>query len=119
MGQTQNGFSSSTTAEEVSKNIDLKGKTIIVTGTTSGIGKETARVLALRGANVVMASRDMEKMESITKEFKDENENYKITSMKLDLSDFKSIDEFVENFKKLDLPIHVLINNAGVFTDKL
>jgi NADP-dependent 3-hydroxy acid dehydrogenase YdfG len=39
MGQTQNGYSSSTTAEEVSTDIELTGKTIIVTGTTSGIGK--------------------------------------------------------------------------------
>jgi short-subunit dehydrogenase len=63
-----------------------------------------------------MASRDTKTMEAVMNEFKTENENYKLTSIKCDLGDSSSIDEFVSCFEKLNLPIHALINNAGVFT---
>lgn len=52
-----NKFGSSSTAEEVSKNLDLSGRVAIVTGGNSGIGKETCRVLSLRKATVIIASR--------------------------------------------------------------
>eukprot|EP01080_Neovahlkampfia_damariscottae_P003645 gene3645-6461_t len=115
MGQgSPNGFGSSTTAEEASKGVDLTGKTIIVTGSNTGIGRESARVLALRGANVIMACRDTKKMDNAIKEMLEENKDLKLTGMALDLGDSKSIDAFVEAFLKLDLPLHILLNNAGV-----
>ena len=49
----KNGFGYSTTAEEVTAGISLEGKTIFITGCNSGLGKETIRVLALRGARII------------------------------------------------------------------
>ena len=55
------GFGKSSTAEEVTAGIDLMGKTALVTGANSGLGFETMRVLALRGAHVIAVARTMEK----------------------------------------------------------
>lgn len=56
MGKSTNGFGSSTTAEEVIKGIDLTGKTVFITGANTGIGRETARVMAKAGAQVIMGN---------------------------------------------------------------
>eukprot|EP01080_Neovahlkampfia_damariscottae_P011336 gene11336-4504_t len=109
-----NGFGKTTTAEEVSKDISLEGKTVIVTGSNTGIGKETARVLALRGANIIMACRNTKKMEVAIKELQEKNSTLKLQGIPLDLGDSKSIDDFVAQFEKMKLPLHILINNAGV-----
>src|SRR5579871_3266157 len=60
-GKGPNGFGFSTTAEEATAGADLHGKTMLVTGCNSGLGRETARVLALRGARVVATARTVEK----------------------------------------------------------
>lgn len=60
-GKGPNGFGFATTAEEATAGCDLRGKTMLVTGCNSGLGRETARVLALRGARVVAAARTVEK----------------------------------------------------------
>jgi NAD(P)-dependent dehydrogenase (short-subunit alcohol dehydrogenase family) len=91
----------------------LKKKVIIVTGANSGIGLETARVLALRGAHVFVLARSEQKGEEAASEIKKSVPNANLTVMKIDLSSSRSIRSFVEEFKKLNLPLHVLINNAG------
>jgi NAD(P)-dependent dehydrogenase (short-subunit alcohol dehydrogenase family) len=60
-GKGSNGFGYATTAEEATAGCDLRGKTMLVTGCNSGLGRETARVLALRGARVVATARSVEK----------------------------------------------------------
>jgi NAD(P)-dependent dehydrogenase (short-subunit alcohol dehydrogenase family) len=60
-GKGSNGFGYATTAEEATAGCDLRGKTMLVTGCNSGLGRETARVLALRGARVVATARTVEK----------------------------------------------------------
>src|SRR3954454_12596940 len=58
------GFNRDTTATEVLEGIDLSGKVFLVTGASSGLGQETARVLAARGANIIMAVRSRDKGEA-------------------------------------------------------
>ncbi|MGH0123260.1 UNVERIFIED_CONTAM: hypothetical protein FKN15_011479 [Acipenser sinensis] len=78
----------------------LDGKTVIITGANTGIGKETALDLARRGARIIMACRDMEKAEGAQKEIIAESGNENIIVKKLDLSDTKSIREFAEQINK-------------------
>ena len=59
-----NGFGFGTTAEEVTLGLNLAGKNILITGATSGLGQETARVLADRGARIFAAARTLQKAES-------------------------------------------------------
>lgn len=123
-------FGARSTAVEVTEGIDLTGKVVIITGANVGIGKETARVLALRGADVVLAVRSVEGGEKVKVEIEEEerkrNEGGRegegergvkcgsVRVLPLDLSSFASVREFVGKFEALELPLHVLINNAGV-----
>ncbi|KAL4703603.1 hypothetical protein ACJJTC_006780 [Scirpophaga incertulas] len=91
----------------------MDGKTVIVTGCTSGIGKETAKEMAKRGARVIMACRNVEAAEKIKDEIVDSTKNDKIFVKKLDLSSFKSIRTFAEDVKKTEQKLDVLIHNAG------
>lgn len=104
-----------TTAEEIVKifNIDLTGKVVIVTGSNSGIGFETARVLASTGAKVIIPCRTLEKSNSTIKEIQKTVPNADLVPMQLDLSDIASIKTFAKSFLELGLPLHILINNAG------
>jgi hypothetical protein len=110
-GKQFNGYS---TAEEVADGVTLQGKMIIITGANQGIGLETTRVLAKCGAHIIMACRDKQKMESAIKQLLQENTSAKIDGLEMDLADSKSIDSFVKNFEAMGLPLHYLINNAGV-----
>src|SRR5262245_12822285 len=60
-GVPLSAFGASSTAEDVTSGLDLRGRTALVTGATSGLGLETARVLALRGAHVIVAGRTLER----------------------------------------------------------
>uniref|UniRef100_A0A8D0DL57 NADP-retinol dehydrogenase n=1 Tax=Salvator merianae TaxID=96440 RepID=A0A8D0DL57_SALMN len=92
----------------------LNGKVVVITGANTGIGKETARDLAGRGAKVILACRDMAKAEAAACEIRNTTGNQEIIVKKLDLADTKSIREFAENFLKEEKELHILINNAGV-----
>ncbi|MCK9211313.1 MAG: oxidoreductase [Ignavibacteriaceae bacterium] len=93
---------------------DQKGKVVIVTGSSSGIGFEAARVLASKNATVIIAVRNLEKGKNALNKIRAQYENSDVQVMELDLANLKSIRSFVNAFKiqydKLDL----LINNAGV-----
>jgi NAD(P)-dependent dehydrogenase (short-subunit alcohol dehydrogenase family) len=88
---------------------DLQGKTFIVTGANSGIGRATAVDLARRGGKVFIASRNEEKTQPVLDEI-GENAVY----LHLDLGDLDSVRECAAKFLALDEPLHCLINNAGV-----
>uniref|UniRef100_A0A8K9UP47 Retinol dehydrogenase 12 n=1 Tax=Oncorhynchus mykiss TaxID=8022 RepID=A0A8K9UP47_ONCMY len=93
----------------------LDGKTVLITGANTGIGKETALDLAKRGARIIMACRDMEKAEGALKEVIEGSGSQNVVIKKLDLSDTKSIRQFAETINKGERrQLNILINNAGV-----
>ncbi|GAV83876.1 adh_short domain-containing protein [Cephalotus follicularis] len=108
------GFSGSSTAEEVTQGIDGAGLTAIVTGASSGIGVETARVLALRGVHVVMAVRNVDAANKVKEAILKEVPTAKIDVMELDLSSMASVRNFASEYNSLGLPLNILINNAAV-----
>jgi NAD(P)-dependent dehydrogenase (short-subunit alcohol dehydrogenase family) len=93
---------------------DQKGRVVIVTGSSSGIGKEAARVLAGKNASVVIAVRNVSKGENvaggISKEFPDAD----VSVRGLDLANLKSVTAFAESFVHDYDRLDILINNAGV-----
>uniref|UniRef100_A0A8C2IER7 Zgc:112332 n=1 Tax=Cyprinus carpio TaxID=7962 RepID=A0A8C2IER7_CYPCA len=97
-----------------SSSVRLDDKTVIITGANTGIGKETVRDLAKRGARVIMACRDLEKAEEARKELMEDSGNQNIVANKLDLSDTKSIRAFLVNGSLYFCQVNILINNAGI-----
>ncbi|KAK9147471.1 hypothetical protein Scep_006228 [Stephania cephalantha] len=108
------GFSYSSTAEEVTQGIDGSGLTAIVTGASSGIGAETTRVMASRGVHVVMAARNIAAARSVKEEVVKEIPAAKVDILELDLMSMASVRKFAQEFKSLNLPLNILVNNAGV-----
>ncbi|KAF8033042.1 hypothetical protein BT93_D1815 [Corymbia citriodora subsp. variegata] len=108
------GFSARSTAEEVTQGIDGTGLTAVVTGASSGIGMETARVLALRGVHVVMAVRNVDAGRSVKEAILKELPSAKIDVMELDLSSLASVWKFASDYQSSALPLNLLVNNAGV-----
>ncbi|XP_077241930.1 short-chain dehydrogenase TIC 32, chloroplastic-like [Tasmannia lanceolata] len=108
------GFSANSTAEQVTEGIDGTGLTAIVTGASNGIGTETARVLALRGVHVIMAVRNVTAGNNVKETIVKEISTAKLDVMQLDLSSKASVRKFASEYKSKDLPLNILINNAGI-----
>ncbi|XP_053289991.1 retinol dehydrogenase 12 isoform X2 [Pleuronectes platessa] len=92
----------------------LDGKTALITGANTGIGRETARDLAMRGARVIMACRDVEKGEEAAASIRAANPDADVEVRELDLADTCSIRAFAQEFLREVNRLHILINNAGV-----
>ena len=107
-GVPQGPFDEDSTAEEVTEGIDLSGKIAVVTGCTSGIGFETMRVLALRGAWVIGTSRSLQRADEACRRVRG-----KTTPLELELSDFDSVVRCAETIRALNSPIDMLVLNAG------
>jgi len=91
-----------------------KGKVVIVTGSSSGIGLEAARVLANKKSEVIIAVRSEGKGEKATKIIIDQNSEANVKLMLLDLADLRSVELFANKFKNKYSKLDILINNAGV-----
>ncbi len=104
-------FGWETTAEQAIEGIDLTGVRAIVTGGTSGIGAETARVLALAGAEVTLTGRNVEAGERLVREIAGRDANASVRVAGMDLADLDSVRAFGRSWTG---PLHLLINNAGV-----
>lgn len=107
-------FQYRSTALEVIKGHDLRGKNVIVTGANSGIGVETARAIAQAGADVILAVRDVEKSQPVVKDLQASTGNANVRAEKLDLASLASVRKFAADFLAQHKPLHILINNAGV-----
>ncbi|XP_055949854.1 retinol dehydrogenase 13-like [Argiope bruennichi] len=92
----------------------LNGKTVIVTGGNTGIGKETVLDLASRGAKVILACRDVQKGYEAVKDISDKIRKPNLVVKRLDLASFASIKSFAQNVLENEPYIHILINNAAV-----
>ena len=103
------GFQS--TAASVAEGINLFGKRVIVTGASSGIGLETARALALIGADVTLAVRDTDAGLQTAAAITATTGNQNMHVVQLDLADRASIAAFVAAWQG---PLHILVNNAGI-----
>ncbi|KAK2870949.1 hypothetical protein Q8A67_023476 [Cirrhinus molitorella] len=95
----------------------LHGKTVIVTGANTGIGKATALDLAKRGARVILACRDESRARAAVTDIQRESGNKEVLYMHLDLASLKSVRSFAENFLKKESRLDILINNAGLVID--
>ncbi|XP_065858954.1 short-chain dehydrogenase TIC 32, chloroplastic-like [Euphorbia lathyris] len=108
-------FSARSTAVQVTQGIDGTGLTAIVTvWLQSGIGVETARVLAFRDVHVVMVVRNVENGTKVKEAILKEIPSAKVEVMHLDLSSMASVRKFASDYISSGLPLNLLINNAGI-----
>ena len=107
-GVPRSRFDEDSTAEEVTEGIDLGGKLAVVTGCTSGIGFETMRVLARRGAHVVGTSRSLERAEDACLRTPGTT-----TPLQLELSDLDSVVGCADVIRNFNSPLDILVCNAG------
>jgi len=98
--------------------VTLEGKTAIITGANTGIGKETALDLARRGARVFLACRSEERTNPVVEEIRAATGNEQVFFKKLDLARITSIRAFAEDFTDEEERLDILINNAGVVSPK-
>jgi len=96
-------------------NVDMTGKTCLITGGNSGIGKATALGLAGMGANVVVVSRNREKGDAALTEIIAKSGNRNVELMLADMSSQGSVRSLVSDFKAGHERLHLLVNNAGVY----
>ena len=89
------------------KDINLKGKTALITGATKGLGRGAAKAIAEVGGNIIAVGRNQLELNSLEKEIKKLRVNY--TSFNCDVNDYNRMKNFITKLKKLD----ILVNNAG------
>ncbi|MFT5484419.1 MAG: WW domain-containing oxidoreductase [Halieaceae bacterium] len=102
-------FNRKSTAEQVTEGVDLKGRTAVITGVNSGLGEETMRVLAMRGAHVIGLARTTEKAEAACSKV-----DGSATGVACELSDFAAVAACADEIIAMDVPIDILITNAGI-----
>jgi NAD(P)-dependent dehydrogenase (short-subunit alcohol dehydrogenase family) len=107
-------FNGRTTADEVLAGLDLTGKTIVVTGSSAGLGSETARAMAAAGAEIIMAARDPDKNARIAARIRAEQPDAKLHLVTMDLADMASVRDAAAGILAAHPQIDALINNAGI-----
>lgn len=104
-----NGYGYSSTAEEVTQGLSLEGKCILITGCNSGLGLETMRVLALRGAHVIGTARTEARAAEACRSV-----GGTTTALACELADPKSVNACVQSITNQDLTLDAIIANAGI-----
>jgi NAD(P)-dependent dehydrogenase (short-subunit alcohol dehydrogenase family) len=108
-------FGATSTTDEVLRGVNLKGKRVLVTGVSAGLGVETARALAAHGAEVVGAARDLAKAERATADVRAQATNGgSLSLVDLDLASLKSVRACADALVTDRRPFDVVIANAGV-----
>jgi NAD(P)-dependent dehydrogenase (short-subunit alcohol dehydrogenase family) len=108
-GKGESGFGYGSTAEEVTEGTDLGRRTILVTGCNSGIGLETVRVLAKRGARVIATARTADKARGACAEF-----GGNVIPMACELADPRSVRACADSVKQQGMKLDAIICNAGI-----
>jgi len=102
------------TALEIVDGIDLSGRTCVITGASSGLGRESARTLAAAGAHVVLAARDRDALAQTAQWIRAEVPGARISAVELDLTALASVRAAANAIRDVAPAIDVLMNNAGV-----
>jgi NAD(P)-dependent dehydrogenase (short-subunit alcohol dehydrogenase family) len=103
-----------TTASEAAEGIDLRGKVALVTGGSGGLGQETARALAERGARVILTARDVPKGEAAAAAIRESTGNRDVEVAELELGSLKRVRAFADRVLARHPALHILVDNAGV-----
>ena len=113
-------FGAGSTADDVLDSVDLRGKRILVTGVSAGLGVETARVLVARGAYVVGTARDLAKAERATAQVRaDAAHGGELEIVELDLASLASVRNCADRLVDWGEAFDVIIANAGVMASPL
>jgi len=107
-------FGAATTADEALEGVDLHGRLVLLTGGSSGLGQESARALAAKGAHVVLTARDLAKGRTVAEAITASTGNRHIELEELELGSLASIRAFAARFLARHDRLDVLVNNAGV-----
>lgn len=108
-GKGPSGFGYGSSAEDVTQGLDLTGRTVLLTGSNSGIGHETLRVLAKRGAHVIAAARTVQKAQAACDDVVGET-----TAVACELSEPASLRACAAEVIALGRPLDAIICNAGI-----
>lgn len=108
------GFGWSSTTDDVLEGKDLSGCTVFITGANSGLGQETARAMASKGAHVVMAGRDQDKLDEAVAAIRADVPSAELDTITVDLGSLENIRASTSRARQRFAKIDILINNAGV-----
>jgi NAD(P)-dependent dehydrogenase (short-subunit alcohol dehydrogenase family) len=111
---TFRSFDRGATSDQVLEGLDLAGRLALVTGASSGLGAESARALAARGAAVVLTGRDVAKTEAVAAGIRASTGNSAVEARELHLDSLASVRAFAKAFAARHPALHVLLANAGV-----
>lgn len=108
------GFGWATTTDEVLEGKDLSGTSVFITGANSGLGQETARAMAAKGAHVIMAGRDQDKLDEAAAAIRAAVPATELDTITVDLGSLENIRAATSRARQRFAKIDILINNAGV-----
>jgi NAD(P)-dependent dehydrogenase (short-subunit alcohol dehydrogenase family) len=102
------------TTDEVLAAADVRDRTVLVTGATSGLGEETARALAAAGADVLLTGRSLPVTQAAAARIRDQHPHARLTTLELDLGSLASVRRCVTEVRAARPALHAVIANAGV-----
>ena len=108
------GFDAASSTDDVLQGLDLSGRRYLVTGSSGGLGLETARALAAHGATVVMAARDRAKNEGAATGIRAAHPNAQLEFLDVDLGSLESVRSATRGFVAAGGPLHGVVANAGI-----